>query len=352
MNHPVKQAPDALRISQLNEMLGRFLIPQNDRAATLSAPLGMLPLITQYIEIHGAGPVFELAIRQKELNVLCSLLSANEDIVDLGSSHSHSLTQYDTILGKPAGYSCRLLLSSMGDVESCASQIPLKCISQAIAAHLGEGKANLIVKNGFMQFTQKLAAAPSDSFPMQLYTSLHARLAPLGIKSSLSDLNRALFENLLEEDFCDTRPTYEVLFELARSTPSLEQSLTKALGGMLGDENLSSEATHHLVDFLLTPDEQFVWFQEMVIKSHKPDRNHSDRVMEAVRVGLKFLAPGDLDFANKLNSLENGLLSKSIKSRDDFLAISGIGGFDMDKIDKSLLSYEARGSYFTQELDV
>lgn len=352
MPQPAQQAPDTLRISKLNEMLGRFLIPKSDRIAPLSAPLGMLPMITQYIDTHGAGPVFELAIKQKELNVLSCLLATNETVVDLGEAYSHSLSQYDTILGKPAGSSCRSLLSAIGDVKTCDSPVALRCISQALVAHLGEGKPKPILKNGFVQFSQKLVAAPADSFPMQVYSRLHEGLAPLGEKSSLSELNKTLFENILDEDFNEARPTYEVLFELARSIPGGEKSLAQALGGFLGEKKLSGEAAYHLMDFLLSPDEEFVRFQEMAIKAHKPDKNRSDRVMEAVHIGLQYFTLDDQELAEKLNQIDIAVLSKGIKTRDDFERIAEIVEFDRERIDKNELSYEARGSYFTQELGV
>jgi hypothetical protein len=352
MTQPAQKAPDTLRISKLNEMLGLFLIPKSDRVAPLSTPLGMLPMITEYIDAHGAGPVFELAIKQKELNVLSCLLATNEAVVDLGAAYSHSLSQYDTILGKPAGYSCRSLLSAVGDVVSCNSPVALRCISQAIAAHLGESKPNPILKNGFIQFSEKLATAPADAFPMQVYSRLHEGLAPLGEKSSLSELNKALFENILDEDFAKVRPTYEVLFELARSIPGCEMSLPQALGGLLGDKNLSGEAAYHLMDFLLSPDEEFVRFQEVAIKAHNPDKNRSDRVMEAVHIGRQYFTLDDQEFADKLNRIDSAVLSKGIKTRADFEAIAEVAEFDRERIDKNALSYEARGSYFTQELGV
>lgn len=352
MTQPAQQAPDTLRISKLNEMLGLFLIQKSDRVAPLSTPLGMLPMITQYIDAHGAGPVFELAIKQKELNVLSCLLATNEAVVDLGEAYSHSLSQYDTILGKPAGHSCRSLLSAVGDVKTCDSPVTFRCISQAIAEHMGEAKANPILKNGFMQFSEKLVAAPADSFPMQLYSRLHEGLAPLGEKSSLSALNKALFENILDKDFNEARPTYEVLLELARSIPGCEQSLPQALGNLLGEKNLSEEAAYHLIDFLLAPDEEFVRFQELAITAHNPDKNRSDRVMEAVRIGRQYFTLDDQEFADKLNQIDSAVLSKGIKTREDFEAIAEVAEFDRERIDKSALSYGARGSFFIQELGV
>lgn len=352
MTQPVQQAPDTQRISKLDEMLGRFLIPKSDRVAPLSTPLGMLPMITQYIDTHGVGPVFELAIKQKEFNVLSCLLATNEAVVDLGEAYSHSLSQYDKILGKPAGYSCRSLLSAVGDLEACDSPVALRCISQAITAHLGEGKAKPILKNGFVQFSQKLVAAPADSFPMQVYSRLHEGLAPLGEKSSLSELNKALFESILDEDFNEARPKYDALLELARSIPGCEKSLPQALGSLLGDKNLSGEAAYHLIDFLLAPDEEFLRFQDLAIKAHKPDKNRSDRVMEAVHIGLQYFTADDQELADKLNDLDVAVLSKGIKTREDFEAITQIEEFDRERIDKNELSYGARGSYFIQELGV
>lgn len=352
MTQLAQRAPDTLRISKLNEMLGCFLIPKSDRVAPLSKPLGMLPMITQYIDTHGAGPVFELAVKQKELNVLSCLLATNEAVVDLGKAYSHSLSQYDTILGKPAGSSCRSLLSAIGEVEACEAPVVLRCISQALAAHLGEGNAKPILKNGFVQFSQKLVAAPPDSFPMQVYSRLHEGLAPLGEKSSLSELNKAFFESILDEDFNEARPKYNVLLELARSIPGCEKSLSQALGSLLGDKNLSGEAAYHLIDFLLAPDEEFVRFQDLAIKAHKPDKNRSDRVMEAVHIGLQYFTTDDQEFADKLNDLDVAVLSKGIKTREDFEAITQVEEFERERIDKNELSYGARGSYFIQELGV
>lgn len=352
MTQPAKQAPDTLRISKLNEMLGRFLGSNNDRLVTQGTPLGMLPMITQYIDAHGAGQVFELAIKQNEFNVLSCLLVSDESVVDMGEGYSHSISQYDQILGKPAGYSCRSLLSAVGDVKSCDSPVVLRCISKAIAQHLGESKPNPILKNGFIQFSKKLGESLADSFPLQVYSRLHEGLATSAENSSLSALNTALFENILDEDFGAARPTYDILFELARSVPGCEKGLPKALGGLLSDKNLSDEAAYHLIDFLLSEDEEFVQFQEVAIRTNKPEKNRSDRVMEAVHLGLQYFTADDSTLAEKLNQIEVAVLSKGIKTREDFEAITQVTKFDKERIDKNALCYEARGSYFIQEMGV
>ncbi|MNR51187.1 hypothetical protein D3C85_1708190 [compost metagenome] len=74
--------------------------------------------------------------------------------------------------------------------------------------------------------------------------------------------------------------------------------------------------------------------------------------MEAVHIGRQYFTLDDQEFADKLNRIDSAVLSKGIKTRADFEAIAEVAEFDRERIDKNALSYEARGSYFTQELGV
>lgn len=345
MTQPTTQAFDTLSISELDHFLGRLLVSKGDPADSGATPSGTLSKFEQYVDSHGAGQVFTQAINHKALNLLARLMTSSQ-------KHSYTLSQLDGMLGKPAGYSCRSLFSVLGSVESIDRPDLLRAFSKAIATHLEEGAANPILKNGFTQFSQGLVAGGENSFQVKLFSELHEWLPAQNGQPGLLDLHRALLDCIMAEDFDESRSTYDLILNLTKKTPGAEQSIHQAIAGLLGTINLSPETSYHLIDFMLSRDEAFASLQAGSIKAFNSEKDRSDLIMEAVRLGLRQFDARDEGVAYRFNAVDATVLAKGIKTRDDFDVICRVASFDKERIDKNALSYEARSGLFTMELGV